>query len=215
MRQRKVEKGWGRRGSQRDWKPAKASTHHCWLWRWRKEAMSLLMQAASRNREQPPANSQQGNGALNPTTAWNWILKTICKSLEVNPFPELQKETQFCVCVRRLVVSDPIDCSWPDSSVHGILQARILEWITIPSSRGSSPSRDQTQVSCIAGRFFIIWATRAALVRAWFSAWSREPAGSHSAGASNLQKCETQVLINVCCFKMLNLRGGGKMLHSF
>ena len=48
----------------------------------------------------------------------------------------------------------------PDSSVHGILQARILEWVAIPFSRGSSQPRDRTQVSHIAGRFFTIWATR-------------------------------------------------------
>ena len=44
----------------------------------------------------------------------------------------------------------------------GILQTRILEWVVIPSSRGSSQPRDQTQVSCIAGGFFTIWATREA-----------------------------------------------------
>ena len=43
----------------------------------------------------------------------------------------------------------PMDCNPPGSSVHGILQARILEWIAIPFSKGSFPSRDQTQVSCI------------------------------------------------------------------
>ena len=53
-----------------------------------------------------------------------------------------------------------MDCSLPDSSVHGILQARILEWVAIPFSRRSSPLRDQTQVSCTADRFFTIWATR-------------------------------------------------------
>ena len=47
----------------------------------------------------------------------------------------------------------------------GILQARIPEWIAIPSCRGSSQPRDQTQVSCIAGRFFTIWATREATIR--------------------------------------------------
>ena len=47
-----------------------------------------------------------------------------------------------------------VDCSPPDSSVHGISQERILEWIAISFSRGSSPPRDQTQVSCIAGGFF-------------------------------------------------------------
>ena len=56
-------------------------------------------------------------------------------------------------------LSHPMDYSPPGSSVHsihGILQARILEWVTIPFSRGSSKSRDQTQVSCIAGRFFTV-----------------------------------------------------------
>ena len=51
-------------------------------------------------------------------------------------------------------------CSLPGSSVHGILQARILEWIAIPFSRGSSRSTDQIQVSCIAGRFFTLGATK-------------------------------------------------------
>ena len=48
-------------------------------------------------------------------------------------------------------LSDSMDCSLPGSSVHGILQARILEWVAIPFSRGSSQPRDRTQVSCIAG----------------------------------------------------------------
>ena len=47
-----------------------------------------------------------------------------------------------------------------DYSVHGILQARILEWVTIPFSRGSSQPRDQTQVSHITSGFFSSWATR-------------------------------------------------------
>ena len=56
-----------------------------------------------------------------------------------------------------------MDCSLPDSSVYGILQARILEWVAIPFSRGSSPPRDQTPVSWTAGRVFTVWATREAL----------------------------------------------------
>ena len=55
---------------------------------------------------------------------------------------------------------DPMDCSLPASSVHEILQARILEWVAIPFSKGSSWSKDWTWVSCIAGRFFTIWATK-------------------------------------------------------
>ena len=57
---------------------------------------------------------------------------------------------------------DPMDYSLPGSSVHGILQARILEWVAIPFSRGSSQPRDRTWFSCIAGGFFTVWATRAA-----------------------------------------------------
>ena len=57
---------------------------------------------------------------------------------------------------------DPTDYSPPDFSVHGILQARILEWVAFPFSRGSSQPRDGTQVSHIAGRFFTSWATREA-----------------------------------------------------
>ena len=62
-----------------------------------------------------------------------------------------------CESVSLSVVSNsynPMDCSPPGSSVHGILQARILEWVAIPFSRGSSLLRDQTWVSFIAGRFF-------------------------------------------------------------
>ena len=54
---------------------------------------------------------------------------------------------------------NPVDCILPGSSIHGILQARILEWVAMPSSRGSSQPRNQTWVSYIAGRFFIHWAT--------------------------------------------------------
>ena len=57
---------------------------------------------------------------------------------------------------------DPMDCSPPGSSIHEILQARILEWVAISFSRGSSWPRDQTRVSCILSRCFTIWATREA-----------------------------------------------------
>jgi len=58
-----------------------------------------------------------------------------------------------------LTLFDPRDCSLPGISVHGILQARILEWIAIPFSRGTSEHKDQTLVSYLAGRFFTIWTT--------------------------------------------------------
>ena len=58
-----------------------------------------------------------------------------------------------------LTLSDPMDCSLPGSSIHGIFQARVLEWIAISFSRGSSQPRDRTQVSHIVGRCFTVWAT--------------------------------------------------------
>ena len=65
----------------------------------------------------------------------------------------------FCVCVSRSVVSDSL---WPGFSVRDILQERILERIAIFFSRESSRLRDQTQVSCIAGRCFTAWVIREA-----------------------------------------------------
>ena len=55
---------------------------------------------------------------------------------------------------------NPTDYSPPGSSVHGILQKRVLEQVAIPSSRGPTQPRDRNQVSCIAGKFFTIWTTR-------------------------------------------------------
>ena len=65
----------------------------------------------------------------------------------------------YCCCCCGVTQScstlcDPMDCSPPGSSVHWILQARVLEWVAMPSPRGSSRPRDQTVVSCTAGRFF-------------------------------------------------------------
>ena len=51
---------------------------------------------------------------------------------------------------------DPMDCSLPRSSIHGIFQTRILEWVAISFSRGSSGPKDWTRVFCMAGRFFTI-----------------------------------------------------------
>ena len=62
---------------------------------------------------------------------------------------------------------NPMDCSPPGSSVHGILQARILEWVAISFSRESSQPRDWIQVSRIAGRCFNLWATREAHYIIW------------------------------------------------
>ena len=63
------------------------------------------------------------------------------------------KDSGMCVCVCGSFVSDSATSWTVDSSVHGILQARILEWVTIPFSKGSSWPRNRIWVSCIAGRF--------------------------------------------------------------
>ena len=69
-----------------------------------------------------------------------------------------------------LTLCNSMGCSLPGSSVHGILQARILEWVATLFSRGYSWPRDQIRVSHIAGRFFTIWATKEgwALKNQWF-----------------------------------------------
>ena len=62
-------------------------------------------------------------------------------------------EMECCSCLVASVVFNHMDCSLPGSSVHGFLQARVLEWVAMPSSRGYSWLRDWTWVSCIAGGF--------------------------------------------------------------
>ena len=70
------------------------------------------------------------------------------------PFPLLYDVKSLS----RVWLCDPMDCSLPGSSVHGIFQARVLEWVAISFSRGSSSPRDQTQVSHSVGRRFTVWA---------------------------------------------------------
>ena len=97
----------------------------------------------------------------------------ICYSSSLHWYAVIIQSPQFiylvlyslCFClVAKLcpTLCNPVDCNPPDSSVHGISQARTLEWVAMPFSRASSQPRDQTQVSCIAGRFLTTWATREA-----------------------------------------------------
>ena len=79
-----------------------------------------------------------------------------------------------CVCVVKvtqlcLTLCDPVDYSQSGSSVHGIFQARILEWVGVPFSGGSSQPRSRTQVSHIAGRFSTAWITREAHIYRYIS----------------------------------------------
>ena len=97
------------------------------------------------------------------------VLHSICQQIwKTQQWPQDWKRSVFIPIPKKWsevaqscpTLCDPMDCSLPGSSVHGILQARILEPVDISFSRGSSQSRDQTQVSCIAGRCFNLWATR-------------------------------------------------------
>ena len=88
-------------------------------------------------------------------------------------FRGVLKGCLLCSCVLPIVSvaqlcpthCDSTDRNLPGLSDHRILQARILEWVAISSSRGSSPPRDRIHISCIAGRFFTVWASRDSLGR--------------------------------------------------
>ena len=71
---------------------------------------------------------------------------------------KISKKTERVLsCFSHVWLCDPVHCSLPNSSVHGILQMRILEWVSMPSSRGSSPPRDQAPLSYVSftGRWFL------------------------------------------------------------
>ena len=87
------------------------------------------------------AATKNGGGDLNPGF------------MNPSPIPVYYKHARAKSLQSCLTLCDPMVCSSPGLSVHGISQARILEWVAIFSSRGSSWPRDRTPVSCIAGRF--------------------------------------------------------------
>ena len=106
-----------------------------------------------------------GWGRANEPPVSGRPLGALCTQRTACPFRCLTCNVHMLVkkCKRQSLsciwLCDPVDCSPPGSSVHGILQARILEWVAVPFSRGSSWTRGWTQVSCIAGEFFTVWAT--------------------------------------------------------
>ena len=90
-----------------------------------------------------------------------WIPKLYLRNKKWYCNDQIHKKSES---VSRLVVSGLFMTPWilSDFSACGILQGRILDWVAIPFSRESSPLKDQTWVSCIAGRFSTIWITREA-----------------------------------------------------
>ena len=104
-----------------------------------------------------------GSHAYSLCSAKREPLKWAARALQWTEGPfTATRESESEVAQSSPTLCDPMDCSLPGSSVHGIFQARVLEWVTIAFSRGSSPLRNQIQVSRIAGRRFTIWATREA-----------------------------------------------------
>ena len=97
-----------------------------------------------------------------PVSFHPWRQDSRCLSLSQDSWAQSPQLCHHLVLVTQscLTLCHPMDCSPPGSSVHWILPARILEWVGIPFSRGSSPPRDGTHVSCIPGRFFTIWDTK-------------------------------------------------------
>ena len=112
--------------------------------------------------------------ATNTGVGYHFLLQGVFPTQELNPCLLLGRwipyhwatweALHYNVCAKSLqsypTLCHPMDCNLPGSSVHGILQARIPEWIAMPFSRGSSWSRDRTWVSRIASRVFTIWATK-------------------------------------------------------
>ena len=84
-------------------------------------------------------------------------------ALQADSLPLSHQKVKVLIAQLCPTLFDPVDCSPPGFSVHGKSQARILEWVAISSSRGSSQPRDRTRVSCSANRFFTIRVTREAL----------------------------------------------------
>ena len=94
-------------------------------------------------------NLHAGFGVNISFNSFEWIPKRKIDGLYGKTIFSFVTVTQLCLTL----------CNPKDYTIHGILQARMLEWVAIPFSRGSSQPRDQTQVSCIAGGFLTSWAT--------------------------------------------------------
>ena len=106
-----------------------------------------------------------------------------------------------------------MDCNLPGSSVHGIFQARLLEWGAISFSRGSSWPRDQIQVSCIAGRRFTLWATREAQCEAPILQFFKKSTNKIKGRRGSAREGEGSTnLIHFCCFLSIFFNGPNSVL---
>ena len=133
------------------------------------EAQGWFFPSVSKGRAQGASNARGGR--------WEkWVQNVlVCgntvESREGEPRARIQVLKRVSALQSCPTLWDPKDSSPPGSSVHRILQARILEWVwvAISFSRGSSQPRNRTQVSCIASRFFTVWASREAQGRFYWT----------------------------------------------
>ena len=113
-----------------------------------------------------------------------------------------------------LTLCDPMDCSLPGSSVHGIFQAVVLEWIAISFSSGSSRPRDGTQVSRIVDRRFTVWATRE-VCKPEILALSSFCLSHHFSSLHPVQQVYLQNIHQTCHFFPQHLYLLSKLLEEF
>ena len=130
--------------------------------------MHCCWEGLSPSKEKTPAFLPSGShwwAQLGNPSEKQWIVISFRANLSTSLHPQPLIPRWSCVCVSQscLTLCDPMDYSPPGSSVHGILQERILGWFAISFSRGSSWLRDQTCASCIGKRILYHWATRETL----------------------------------------------------
>ena len=97
-----------------------------------------------------------------PQWTWFWVSSGSCTGKPGVLQSMVITKSQTWLSESKVTQSCPTLCDPKDSTVHEILQARILDWVAFPFSRRSSQTRDWTQVSCTVGRFFTSWATKEA-----------------------------------------------------
>ena len=132
----------------------------------RRTRVSSLQRAPLSSIQTPLDNLSPGILATLPLPATRLQEVSFPPSIRLAPSLLRVLVTQSC-----LTLYDLMDCSPPGSSVHGILQAKILEWVAIPFSRGSSQLRDGTQFSCIAGNFSVNLLSAAWPIAIWHIAF--------------------------------------------
>ena len=155
--------------------PVKCKQCHVWKWKWSHSVMSDSVTAWTVAYQASPSmgfSKQEYWSELpfpSPGDLPDPGIKPRSLVLQADTWPSepqgkprscMASESESEVAQSCPTLCDTMDCSLAGFSLHGILQARVLEWVAISFSRGSSRPRDWTQVSWIPGRRFNLWATR-------------------------------------------------------